>query len=115
MNVFERLNLETLGGSRNRDLQTFDRAKSPDIAAEVAHRNAKPIGERCPYVLRGVGRWDTLVHCLGIPVTRGQISGAVTKVRIRIQGFFRDSLAGVPLLSEHHLLSGRVLHRGCHT
>jgi hypothetical protein len=69
------------------DIQTFDRARSRDVAAEVAHLNAKLIGERCPYLLIGVGRWGSLDHWLGVPVTWDQISGAATIVESGFKDF----------------------------
>ena len=58
------------------DIQTFDRGKSREVAEEVAEYNARLVAERRPYVLIGVGRWGSLDHWLGIPVTWDQISGA---------------------------------------
>ncbi len=69
------------------DIHTFDRARSRDVALEVAHLNAKLIQERRPYLLIGVGRWGSLDQWLGIPVTWDQISGAATIVETGFKDF----------------------------
>jgi len=58
------------------DYHTFERAKSREVAAEVASFNNKLIKEKKPYLLIGVGRWGSLDPWLGIPVTWEQIAGA---------------------------------------
>jgi CheY-like chemotaxis protein len=69
------------------DIHSFDRAKSRDAAAEVSRLNAKLLGENRPYILIGVGRWGSLDHWLGIPVTWDQISGACTIVESGFKDF----------------------------
>jgi len=69
------------------DIHAFDRAKSRDAAAEVSRLNAKLLAENRPYVLIGVGRWGSLDHWLGIPVTWDQISGACTIVESGFKDF----------------------------
>jgi hypothetical protein len=58
------------------DMDKFDRSKSIETAAEVGKLNSKLLALKRPYVLIGVGRWGSLDHWLGIPVTWDQISGA---------------------------------------
>ena len=62
------------------DIDTFDRSKSRDVAQEVSTLNARLQAQKRPYILIGVGRWGSLDHWLGIPVTWDQISGAVAIV-----------------------------------
>ncbi len=69
------------------DIHTFDRARSADVAQEVSAMNSKLLAERCPYVLIGVGRWGSLDHWLGIPVTWDQISGACVIVESGFKDF----------------------------
>jgi len=73
-----------LGHGRVRDIhdvvyvrpQTFDRARTADIGAEVGVLN-HALGEQVrPYLLVGPGRWGTADRWLGIPVEWRQISGA---------------------------------------
>jgi CheY-like chemotaxis protein len=78
------------------DIQTFDRARSEDVAAEVAALNEKLVGAKRPYVLIGVGRWGSLDRWLGIPVSYGQISGA----RVIVESGFKD-LAVTPSQGSH--------------
>jgi hypothetical protein len=58
------------------DIHAFDRGKSRETAAEVSRLNAKLVDQKRPYVLIGVGRWGSLDHWLGVPVTWDQIAGA---------------------------------------
>ena len=58
------------------DYHLFDRAKSREVAKEVAFFNNKLLADKKPYLLIGVGRWGTLDPWLGIPVKWEQISGA---------------------------------------
>jgi hypothetical protein len=58
------------------DYELFDRAKSHDIALEVAQVNAELSSRGIPYILVGLGRWGSADPWLGIPVTWEQISGA---------------------------------------
>lgn len=68
------------------DYHKFDRARSRDVATEIAAFNNKLINEGKPYLLIGVGRWGSLDPWLGIPVTWEQIAGA----RAIIETSFRD-------------------------
>jgi CheY-like chemotaxis protein len=58
------------------DYERFDRARSRDVAAEVARLNANLSNSGVPYILVGLGRWGSADPWLGIPVTWEQISGA---------------------------------------
>lgn len=68
------------------DYETFDRAKSVDVAKEVSYFNTKLVEENKPYLLIGVGRWGSLDPWLGIPVTWEQIAGA----RVIIESDFKE-------------------------
>ena len=68
------------------DQALFDRAKSREIAAEVARLNARLVSEGVPYILIGLGRWGSADPWLGIPVTWEQISGA----RVIVESGLRD-------------------------
>ncbi|MBL7960035.1 histidine kinase [bacterium] len=69
------------------DIEKFDRSKSQETAEEVGKLNAKLISLKRPYVLIGVGRWGSLDHWLGIPVTWDQISGASAIVESGFKDF----------------------------
>ena len=69
------------------DIQRFDRSKSREAAAEVNSLNTKLVSQKRPYVLIGVGRWGSLDHWLGIPVTWDQISGAAAIVESGFKDF----------------------------
>lgn len=58
------------------DRSRFERAKTRDIAQELARLNASLVAEGVPYILIGLGRWGSADPWLGIPVTWEQISGA---------------------------------------
>ncbi len=68
------------------DADTFDRAKSKDVALEISKFNEKLTGEKKPYILIGVGRWGSMDPWLGIPVTWDQISGA----SVIVESSFKD-------------------------
>ncbi len=56
--------------------ETFDPARSRDIAEEVGQLNRELIAAGRPYVLLGPGRWGSSDPWLGVPVQWAQISGA---------------------------------------
>ena len=58
------------------DYNLFERAKSREVAAEVASFNSELMKKNKPYLLIGTGRWGSLDPWLGIPVTWEQIAGA---------------------------------------
>jgi len=68
------------------DKNKFDRSKSKEIAFEISKINEKLINEKRNYILIGVGRWGSLDHWLGIPVTWDQISGA----SVIVESSFKD-------------------------
>ncbi len=68
------------------DRDTFDRAKSRQVAADISVFNAELLDQRRPYLLVCVGRLGSLDPWLGIPVTWDQIAG----VRAIIESSFRD-------------------------
>ncbi|MFH0917114.1 MAG: PEP/pyruvate-binding domain-containing protein [bacterium] len=68
------------------DYARFERAKSREIAAEVARFNAELSAEGLPYILIGLGRWGSADPWLGIPVTWEQISGA----RVIVESGLKD-------------------------
>jgi hypothetical protein len=68
------------------DIQKFDRGKSRDVATEVSQLNSELLALKKPYILIGVGRWGSLDHWLGIPVTWDQISGA----SVIVESGFKD-------------------------
>jgi CheY-like chemotaxis protein len=69
------------------DIYKFDRSKSREAAQEVSLLNSKLLAQKRPYVLIGVGRWGSLDHWLGIPVTWDQISGAAAIVESGFKDF----------------------------
>ena len=68
------------------DSHRFERARSPDVARDVARFNARLSAAGAPYVLIGVGRWGSADPLLGIPVSWDQINGA----RAIVEAGFRD-------------------------
>ena len=68
------------------DHARFDRARSLEIATEVARFNAELVAEGVPYILIGLGRWGSADPWLGIPVTWEQISGA----RVIVESGLKD-------------------------
>jgi hypothetical protein len=68
------------------DYHRFERARSREVAEEVAHFNAALRAEGRNYILIGVGRWGSTDPFLGIPVSWSQIAGA----RIIVEAGFKD-------------------------
>ncbi len=68
------------------DKDKYDRGRSKEIAIEISNINKKLISEKRNYILIGVGRWGSLDHWLGIPVTWDQISGA----SVIVESGFKD-------------------------
>src|SRR6185503_17497937 len=64
----------------------YERARSREVAHEIARYNAELSAARRPYLLIGVGRWGSADPWLGIPVTWEQIAGA----RVIVEAGFRD-------------------------
>jgi CheY-like chemotaxis protein len=69
------------------DINKYERSKSRNVAFEVSQLNSKLVNKKTPYLLIGVGRWGSLDHWLGIPVTWDQISGASTIVESGFKDF----------------------------
>jgi len=78
------------------DIDKFDRSKSHDAALEVSRLNSKLLDRKRPYILIGVGRWGSLDHWLGIPVTWDMISGA----SVIVESGFKD-LSVTPSQGSH--------------
>jgi CheY-like chemotaxis protein len=68
------------------DFDRFDRARSAQVAQEVAELNAALMARGTPYVLVGVGRWGSNDPWLGIPVEWDEIAGA----RVIVESGFKD-------------------------
>lgn len=85
---------KVLGNGRTEDLRDivvvdfhrFERARSLEVARDVAYFNARLSAANTPYLLIGVGRWGSNDPWLGIPVKWDQISGA----RVIVEAGFRD-------------------------
>ena len=56
--------------------ESFDKAKTPDIAKRLEHLNDQFLEEKKYYILVGPGRWGSNDHWLGIPVRWPQISAS---------------------------------------
>jgi len=68
------------------DFHRFERAKSKEVAQDVAHFNKLLSSQNRPYLLIGVGRWGSTEPWLGIPVEWDEIAGA----RVIVEAGFRD-------------------------
>jgi len=68
------------------DAHRFERARSQEVAQELARINGRLSSEGVAYLLIGVGRWGSRDPWLGIPVAWDQISGA----RAIVEAGFRD-------------------------
>jgi CheY-like chemotaxis protein len=85
---------QVLGNGRIQDLRDlivvdfhrFERAKSLEVARDVAYFNSRLAETNTPYMLIGVGRWGSNDPWLGIPVRWDEISGA----KVIVEAGFRD-------------------------
>ncbi len=66
---------------------TFDSARTKEIAAEIAEFNRRVHNEGGSYILIGPGRWGSSDSWLGIPVSWSDISEARMIVETAIPGF----------------------------
>ncbi len=76
------------------DPDTFDPAKTVDIAREVGEINKKLMPEERKYVLIGPGRWGSADRWLGIPVTWNEISGVGCIIETRTEQLRADPSQG---------------------
>ncbi len=68
------------------DFHRFERARSQDVARQVAVFNAHLLADERRYILIGVGRWGSADPFLGIPVAWNQIAGC----KAIVEAGFRD-------------------------
>lgn len=69
-------NIETIRDVVFIKKESFDPAKTSEMAMEIAEINGRLIQEGTPYLLIGYGRWGSSDPWLGVPVSWPQISGA---------------------------------------
>ncbi len=67
--------------------ESFEPARSRDIAREVGQVNAEMVRNKRPFVLIGPGRWGSADHWLGIPVQWSQISNARIIIEASPEGY----------------------------
>jgi CheY-like chemotaxis protein len=65
----------------------FDRARTREVADEIAGFNRRFVAGDRPYLLVGPGRWGSSDRWLGIPVRWDEISGARVIVEADLDGF----------------------------
>ncbi len=73
---------------------TFDKAKTEEMAQEIDKINSRMINDKRKYILIGPGRWGTRDKWIGIPVTWPQISNARVIVETSLEGFPLDASSG---------------------
>lgn len=74
---------QALGNTDNRHIrdlvvvrpETFDPARTLEIAGELGKINSQLVQAKCKYILIGPGRWGSADRWLGIPVSWSDISG----------------------------------------
>ena len=74
--------------------QTFNSARNPEVAREIAEINRKQIEANEPYILIGPGRWGSSDSALGIPVRWPQIAGARLIVESALPGYHIEPSQG---------------------
>ena len=76
------------------DPETFDKARTMEMADEINHINHEFFKEGKKYVLIGPGRWGTRDRWIGIPVAWPHISSAKIIVETSLEGFPLDASSG---------------------
>ncbi len=76
------------------DRDTFDKAKTLEIAAEIDAFNDEMIKNERQYVLIGPGRWGTRDRFIGIPVAWPQICNAKIIIETSLEDFPLDASSG---------------------
>ena len=76
------------------DPDTFDKAKTQEMAVEMDKINAEMGREGKKYILIGPGRWGTRDRWIGVPVAWPQISNAKVIVETSLEGFPLDASSG---------------------
>ncbi len=74
--------------------ETFDPAKTIDIAAEIGKVNQQLVGKNRKYLLIGPGRWGSADHWLGIPVSWNEISGVGAIIETTAENLTADPSQG---------------------
>lgn len=87
---------------------TFDTARTQQIAREIRGVNAALQADQRPYVLIGFGRWGTSDPWLGIPVSWDEIAGARVIVEATLPGVEPDLSQGSHFF--HNLISFKVCY-----
>ena len=73
---------------------TFNSAKNPEVAREIAELNRQFTEAVEPYILVGPGRWGSSDSALGIPVRWPQIAGARLIVESALPGYHIEPSQG---------------------
>lgn len=74
--------------------ESFNKYKSPDVAAEIGKLNKKLVDLKKPYLLIGFGRWGSIDPYMGIGVKWSQISGVKVLVEVGLEDFNVDPAQG---------------------
>ena len=74
--------------------QTFNSARNPELAREIAEINRRFVADGKPYILVGPGRWGSSDSALGIPVRWPQIAGARLIVETALPGYHIEPSQG---------------------
>ena len=91
-----------LGNGRNTEIcdivfvnpDTFDPARTVDIATEIGRMNRQLVQQQRKYLLIGPGRWGSADRWLGIPVNWNDISGVGAMIETSIENFKADPSQG---------------------
>jgi hypothetical protein len=85
---------------------TFDRARTRQVAADVAQVNGRLAEAGRPYLLIGFGRWGSSDPWLGIPVAWADVAGARVIVEAALPSFDVEASQGAHFF--HNLLGFQV-------
>lgn len=74
--------------------ESFDAAKTREMALEIGEINRKLGGEDTPFLLIGPGRWGSADHWLGIPVQWADICNVAAIIEVRNAAIKADASQG---------------------
>jgi len=74
--------------------ETFDPARTVEIAAEIGKINRKLVAQKRKFLLIGPGRWGSADRWLGIPVSWSEISGVGAIVETTVKNLKADPSQG---------------------
>ena len=88
---------------------TFDPARTVDVAMEIGRLNQQLVEQNCKYLLIGPGRWGSADRWLGIPVNWHDISGVGAMIETAAENLKADPSQGSHFFSQYYIVGDQLL------